>query len=262
MSIPVGEHYGLTKKQQDILGLLYRFRFTTSEQLSQALGISKSVMNKRLQLMVEMGYLGRRFSAEDKLAGKHARYFLGSKGLKVLKKLDTKFNSATLRNMRKENTVSEQFAEYSLGIFDFYNSLRSLHRERLHFFTRSQLANKYDYFADFMPGAYGRLETDKGDKDYFLEYLQNSKPFFTHVRRIKQYSDYFDSGEWEAGTDSSFPKVLLVCDDPVLQKRLLKKSSAILAEADDDLRFYVTTKHSDIWFDLSEPDEVLTRSPI
>jgi hypothetical protein len=103
---------------------------------------------------------------------------------------------------------------------------------------------------------------DGSKKDFFLEYLQTSKPFFTVMQRLKEYAEYFDSGEWEAAIDGDFPSVLLVCDSQRLQNRLMKRSGFALNEADDDQKFYVTSiTELNTWHNLvdqGEPARTLT----
>jgi hypothetical protein len=255
--------YSLTKKQQDILTLLYRFRFATSEQISQALSIGKATINKRLQLMTELEYIGRKYEPEYHLLRKPAAYYLLPKGIAALKGIPgNKFDASILRNISNDQTASDQFIEHSLGVFDIYCQLKAKLGDRLYFFTKSQLVNRYDYFSEFVPSVYIRVVTSGTEKDYFLEYLQSTKPFFAATQRLKEYIEYADSGEWEAETDSPFPKTLLICDKSTMQNRLLKKSTTILAEADDELKFFLATKDEGTWFDLAEPEVALSSSPI
>lgn len=255
--------YTLTKKQHAILKLIYRFRFTTSELLSQSLNISKTTINKRLQLMTELKYIERRFNARDKLLGKHATYFLTSQGFKAFKQSPLTSGALARRNSRNDSKVSDQYIDYHLGVFETYCRLRSLYGERLHFVSKNQLTDKYDYFSEFLPGAYVRLDIDGRQKDFFLEYLQSGKPFFATMKRLKEYIEYADSGEWEAGTESSFPAILLVCDSPVLQERLQKRGLFVLDEADDDLKLYMSSSVSvDAWTDFRLANKTLHLSSI
>lgn len=250
-------------KQIDILRLLYRFRFATTELLTQALELkSKIKMNERLKILLDQEYIGRNFEPEYRLLRKHATYYLLPRGVEALKRIpDNKFDALTLRNTRKDKTASDQFIDYSLGIFGLYCRLKSEYGDNLHFFTKSQLANRYDYFSEFMPSVYVRIVANDTERDYFVEYLQSSKPFFTVIQRLKQYIEYADSGEWEAATNSDFPVVLLVCDGQSLLKRTLKRTGATLNDASDDLKFYATTPaHLIEWQNLVEPDNVASLS--
>jgi len=256
MSTP--EHRPLNNKQLDILRLLYRFRFATTELLTQALDQkSKIKMNERLKILLDQEYIGRNFKPEYRLLRKHASYYLLRKGIEGLGRIpDNKFDGQTLRNIRKDKTASDQFIDYCLSVFALHCQLKSDLGQSLQFFTRSQLTNRYDYFSEFIPGVYMRITTDGVEKDYFLEYLQSSKPFFTAIQRLKQYSEYADSGEWEAETGSDFPAILLVCDKRRLQNLLMKRSGSALSEADDDLKFYITNMAElKAWHNLIDQEE-------
>jgi DNA-binding MarR family transcriptional regulator len=251
----------LNNKQLDILRLLYRFRFATTDLLTLSLQTrSKIKMNERLKVLLDQEYIGRNFKPEYHFLRKHASYYLLPKGIDALKQIpDNKFDRSILRNIRKDKTASDQFIGYCLGVFSIYCQLKAAYGDSLSFFTKSQLANKYEYFSAFLPSVYMRLKVDEIEKDFFLEYLQSSKPFFTVIQRLKQYIEYDGSGEWETETESDIPKVLFVCDQPSLQKRITKRTSNVLEDADDDLRFYVTTQaelaniDTTVWLNLTEP---------
>src|SRR5437868_3895445 len=141
-------HRPLNKKQLDILRLLYRFRFVTTNLLTQALQTkSKIKMNERLKILLDQEYIGRNFSPEYHLLRKHASYYLLPKGIDALKQIpDNTFDTSILRNIRKDKAASDQFIDYCLGVFDVYCQLKTVYGDSLHFFTKSQLANKYDCF--------------------------------------------------------------------------------------------------------------------
>lgn len=260
----ITQHRTLNKKQLDILRLLYRFRFATTELLVQALETkSKIKMNERLKVLLDQEYIGRNFEPEYRLLRKHATYYLLPKGIESLKQVpDNKFSLSVLRSIRNDQKRSDQFIEECLSIFSVFCQLKALHAGNLHFFTKSQLINRYEYFSEFVPSTYIRVVTNDTEKDYFLEYLQSTKPFFAATQRLKEYIEYADSGEWETETDSPFPKVLLICDKPTMQNRLLARSASILGDADDELKFFVATKDEGTWFNLAEPDVALASSPI
>jgi len=252
----------LNTEQIEVLGLLYKFRFGSNDLIARHFGKKdRSFVFKRLKILQEQGLIGKRFDSSYRIQGKPVAYYLLPAGARALQehRTDTVVN---IKAIYKDKTVSEEFIEYCLSIFGIYTQLKTRYGDSLCFFTKNQLT-KYDYFSDFTPSVYIRLNTNGPEKDYFLEYLQSSKPFLTSMRRIKQYIDYSDGGEWEAGTNSEFPEVLLVCDKLALQNRLLKKSATVRAGADDDLKIYVTVKDDKaIWFDLAEPDSELSASPI
>ncbi|HEU5187173.1 MAG TPA: replication-relaxation family protein [Candidatus Saccharimonadales bacterium] len=246
----------LNTQQLEVLELLYKFRFGSNDLIAQYFGKKdRSFVFKRLSILLDQRLIGKRFDSSYRIKGKPAAYYLLPAGARALQenRLDRPIN---IKAIYKDKTVSEDFVNYCFEVFSLYCQLKRTYGDSLKFIAKSQLANRYDYFEDFVPSVYVRLDVDGSEKHFFLEYLQNSKPFFTILRRLKQYIEYADSGEWEAGTNSDFPNVLLVCDSPSLQKRLLKKASSILEDADDELRLYLAIKSNlNEWYDLTEPDE-------
>lgn len=251
----------LNAGQLEVLRLLYKFRFGSNDLFAQYFGKKdRSFVYKRMSTLVGCGLIGKRFESSYRLRGKPAAYYLLPAGARLLQeyKPDKPMN---IKLIYKDKDVSEDFVDYCLEIFSLNCRLKARYGDSLTFLTKSQLAH-YDYFEDFTPAAYMRLQAQDTAGEYFLEYVQSSKPFFTILRRIKQYIDYADEGEWEAATDSDFPRVLLVCDSPSLQKRLIKRSASILSEADDELEFYIADKDAEVWRNLAEPDEVLSLDQI
>ncbi|HSW99551.1 MAG TPA: replication-relaxation family protein [Patescibacteria group bacterium] len=252
----------LNTEQLEVLELLYKFRFGSNDLIAQYFGKKdRSFVFKRLSILQDQGLIGKRFDSSYRIQGKPAAYYLLPAGARVLQE-SRPDKAVNIKAIYKDKTTSEEFIQYCLDMFGLYCKLKAQYGDSLKFLTKSQLA-KYDYFEDFVPSVYMHLDIDGSEKDFFLEYLQNSKPFFTVVRRLKQYVDYADSGEWEAGTESDFPKVLLVCDNASLQKRLVKKASRILEDADDGLRAFITTQDKlDTWQDLTDSDGSLSLSQL
>lgn len=239
----VSARKSLNIKQIAILDLLYRFRFGTTELLAKALDTKhKTKMNERLKILLEQEYIGRHYEASYRLHNKHASYYLLPKGMKVLKKVDTKYNETIFRNIYKDKTASEQFISHNLTIFKIYCDLKTQYGDQLKFFTKSQL-KAYEYFPDPLPDAYFRIATDDADEpvQYFLEFLASTKPFFVSVRKARRYIAYDESGAWD-DTGTSLPTIILACDSETLKQRMDKQITKLESEIDsDELEFITTT---------------------
>lgn len=248
----------LNSDQLEVLNLLYQFRFGTSDLIAKCFGKKSGVfVYKRLKILQEQGYIGKRFDSSYRIQGKPAAYYLLPAGLRKLNEhlVSEGKDELSVKGLYKSPKASDTLIQSCLSIFGLYCTLKEQYGDDLRFFTRGQLT-KYDYFDEFTPIAYMRITFDGIEHDYFLEYLQSAKPFFAIIKRIKEYAEYGDSGEWEAGTDSEFPAILLVCDNQKLQNRLMKNSALALSEADDDLKFYITTSDKlDAWHNLADQDE-------
>ena len=247
----------LNDEQIEVLNLLYKFRFTTSDLLAQYFNKKNGMyVYKRLKILQDQGYIGKRFDSSYRIQGKPAAYYLLPAGLKKLNERRTAKSKNALGAswLYKDTRVGDVFVQHCLSIFGIYCTLKAEYGDCLRFFTKSQLG-KYDYFSDFTPSVYILISKDGAEHDFFLEYLQSSKPFFAILQRLKGYAEYADSGEWEAGTGSTFPIVLLICDNKKLVSLLMKRAGFVLSDADDDLRFYFTTPAGlDVWRDLEDPD--------
>lgn len=262
----------LNAEQLEVLELLYKFRFGSNDLIAQYFGKKdRSFVFKRMSILLGQGLIGKRFDSSYRIQGKPAAYYLTSKGARVLQdrsEPDEK-DGINLKAVYKNTTLSEQFIRHSLDIFTLYNRLTDRYGQKLKFFTKADLSG-YDYFPQPLPDAYLRLKTKEGDTQFLLELYHDNQPFFTAIRRIKQYIDYREEGEW-AVTETDFPAILLVCESFSLQKRLQKQIAKMLSKSlVDDLVFATTTKEElktlndnlKIWQSVNEPDAKLSLQDI
>lgn len=233
----------LNTKQLSILDLLYLFRFGTTELLAEALEGSKIKMNERLKVLLEQDYIGRNYEPEYRLLRKHASYYLLPKGIKVLRGTGDNYDSNILHSIYKDKSASEQFINHSLAVFRAYCQLKNKYGDSLRFFTKSKLT-QFEYFPNPLPDAYIRLESEHGEKQYFLEILQSTRPYFVSVRKARRYVTYAEEGEWEdTGTD--LPSIVLICDTETLKKRLDNHLDKLTNET-DELQFIATLNITEV----------------
>lgn len=246
----------LNDEQLEVLELLNKFRFGSNDLIAQYFGKKdRSFVFKRLKILLEQELIGKRFDSSYRIQGKPAAYYLTSKGARILqdrREPDEK-DEINLKAIYKNKALSEQFIRHCLDIFMFYNQLMEQYGQKLKFFTKADIY-QYSYFPQPLPDAYMRLKTKKGEIQFLLELYDDSQPFFTAIRRIKQYIDYREEGEW-AITETDFPKILFVCESSSTQKRLIKRMVKALDDTyEDDIVFHTTTKEE--LKTLAENDEV------
>ncbi len=249
----------LNTGQLQTLEALRKFRFGSSELVGQYFGKSSGVfVYKRLKILQEQGYIGKRFDTSYRLKGKPAAYYLLAAGARALEE-------SNVKAIYKDRTISEAFIQHCMDIFAIHNRFRLLYGDKLKFFTKTDLAT-YDYFPKPLPDAFVSLKDKQGTKRFFLDVIEAATPFFILERRIKHYTDYSESGEWEA-TDSDFPIILLVCETEALEKRLQKRIDRNSEDSSDELVFYTTTKaqimaaaaeQDAIWQEATEPGTKLS----
>jgi hypothetical protein len=233
----------LNTEQLEVLELLYKFRFGSNDLFAQYFGKKdRSFVYKRLLILLEQGLVGKRFDSSYRLQGKPAAYYLTPEGARRLQ--TARGIEVNIKVIYKDKSVSEQFVRYSLDLFTIYSQLRAQYGDSLKFFTKANLnREEYDYFPHPLPDAYIRLE----DKQFFLDVFHDDQPFFVVARRIKQYVDYDEEGDW-AVTETDLPVVLLVSESSGFAKKLQK---CVLKIADgSEVSFAIVTKSKQLNEDL------------
>jgi hypothetical protein len=190
-------------------------------------------------------------------------------GIKALKQIaDNRYSSKVLRNMAREGAKSDQFINHHIAVFSMYCTLRAVYGDKLRFFTKSQLS-AFEHYPQPLPDAYIRIGDGEDERQFFLDVLHESQPFFIATRKVMQYVTYADEcgEEWERETGTALPSVLLICDSASLKKRLQKKMRRAADNIEgDDMRLYAATTveigDRAGWHDLAIPDEAASLNDI
>ncbi len=231
----------INQKQLELLHVLYRFRFATTDQMAAYLGKPTGTrIYRRIMTLVEQEYVGRNFEPAFRKRDMHATYYLRAKGIAALKdRQDKTYDPKVLHNIYGDAGASEQFIADSITIFDTYTQLKAYYGDKLHFFTKSDLAGfEHGHFPKPLPDAYIRLNTGREGKQFFFDVHTVEQPFFKLPKRIKEYVAHADSRIWQE-TGEELPKILAICDKASTQKRLQKN---ITKQKHTDLRFFSAIK--------------------
>jgi hypothetical protein len=198
----------------------------------------KGALYERLRTLEDQGFIGKRFDSSYKLRGRPAAYYLLPAGVRILAQHR---NIKVTSTIYKNKTVSEQFITHCLEIFTIHNWLRSHYGDQLTLLTKNGMG-VYDFLLRPLPDAFLAIGKQNA-KRFFLDFLEDNKPFFQVTRRVRQYIAYEDSNQW-AVTNADFPVVILVCESPRLEKRLTKYIKRQLYTNSSDVVFYLTNKAS------------------
>jgi hypothetical protein len=266
-----GHRKKLNTEQIEVLELLYKFRFGSNDLTAQYFGKKdRSFVFKRLSILLDQGFIAKRFDSSYRIQGKPAAYYLLPAGARKLQEhRNPEDEEVNIKSIYKDKSISETFIQHSLNIFAAYNQLKAHYGDSLDFFTKSDLTS-YEHYPKPLPDAFLSLEAGGGAKHFFVEIQEDSQPFFTAVRKVKKYIDYKDSGEW-AITETDFPVILTICESVSLQKRLQKQTAKMLDKTlSDDLVFATTTKeelktlkdNDVIWRSTFDLDEKLSLQDI
>lgn len=247
----------LNTEQLEILKLLNKFRYGSKELVTQYLGKKdQSYVFRRLEVLLSLGLIAKRYENNYRLLGKPAAYYLTPLGAKLLQ--ESKNIDINIKLLYKNKATSESFVSHCLNIFTVRNQLKAKYGDTLGFFTKTDLAS-YDYFPQPLSDAF--LSTNKDEKRFFVEIIDESKPFFAATKRIKEYIRYEESGEWEE-TDTDFPALLFVCPTDAMRQRIIKQA----AKLNMDMALAITTQQElanistqdRIWRTIAEPNYAIT----
>lgn len=245
----------LNNDQTQVLELLYKFRFGSSDIIARYFGKpSGAFVFKRMKILEEQGYVARRYDGSYRIKGKPAAYYLLPDGARKLQEdKEVEESKSRIKAIYKDKTVSEQFIQECMDIFSIYIALRSRNSD-IKFFTKADLSHEdYEYFPRPIPDAYAKLQDGK---HFFLQVHHAHQPFFVATRAVKRYVDYFENGVWD-DTGTSFPVILFVVDSVNTRKRLHK----VIGKNVKDIRIYTALKvdvmsnDERIWHDVDEPEK-------
>jgi hypothetical protein len=237
----------MNSRYEEILILLYRFRFLTRQQIQELVGHKHN--GRILQWLNDLtkdDFIIRYYNQKNIISP--AVYSIGLKGRSYLKKnsKELKINTIVLNRIWREQTLSVQFRFHCLTIVDIYLSLLKLTNltgAQLRFFTKSDLHNVIHLPTPF-PDIFFHITEKSGFKRYYFldvfNYFTNQRKF---QKRIEQYYDYYDEETWQDNVDDSqFPVIIFVCSDKKSYSYLNWYLSTKILPENDTLDFYLTTK--------------------
>ncbi len=218
----------ISKKQQEIIRLLYRFRFLNRYHIQTLLHHKTPItINNWLKDLTEKQYIGRIFKRSWTENTIPARYYLSKQGIKYLRTLP-EIHKPDIRRLYKDRTRSLAFIEYCLFIADRY----------IQFLLKtSNTASEYQFYtqSDFSPNSLMRdlkpdyVIVDLKQNSYTLhELIDESTPRYAIRKRISAYLEFFD----DEGSNLNAGVVIICLEKPFdYVSRYIKK----LKETDESL---------------------------
>lgn len=248
----------ITKKQQEILQLLFQFRFLNRPQIQQFLNHNdRRATNDLLSDLTNKEYIGRIYTETFPEKTKPAVYYVVKGGVKFLKSQG--FDEKLLHKFYYEDKRSESFIGQSLLLADIYLDLSK--RKAIEADFKMAIASDYpshelsELLGDLLPSAYIEQTSQESAEQYFLEILSGIS--IERLRqRIKKYLYFYESNEWEGATSEDFPVMLLICPDLktlIYLKRYLKRkltemdAESFIAQLTTIDKFKAHSLTGDIW---------------
>lgn len=237
----------ITKKQNEIISWVVKFRFLSTSQVQQLLG-HKSPRTSQIWLrdLTEKDYLARRYSRTTFFrANSPAVYSLAVGSVAVLGEKRNEDLARLKERLYNERKRSARFIKHCLGIADIFLYLRDNKKvwEKVSPFTRWEL-EKFDYLPDPRPDLYLVVYGTANTRRYFLVAIDDYTPSFIARRQIKQYLEYAQEEGWAKATgDKTLPAVLVVLPNERVKRHIFFYTKALLEEVGEKgLGFFLTTK--------------------
>jgi hypothetical protein len=245
----------ITTKQQEILKLIYRYRFLNRTQIQALLGHKdKRRIISWLKDLRDKQYVDWHYNATDFIAkSKPAIYYLSLNGIRYLREVGC-YPGEELRKRYKEPGRTQVFIDRCLLVADCCIALQAKSGDELKysFVLSADYANpesSHHFLNELKPHLFfAKQQGDEATK-YLLEDFEQTLPRYQLRKRLKDYVDYLAS-EWDE-SNGPVPIALFVCAntaDLLYIKRRVKK---LVEEnwSDEYLQLRVTTlekitKHS------------------
>lgn len=228
----------ITQRQQDILLLLYRFRFLNRSQIQSLLHHknTKSI-NTWLKDLTDKKYTNRIINDLAKIHNTPAIYYLSLNGIKFLK-TQSSCKTQYITKLYKEKTRSEQFINRCLFIADIYLYLTNKYGNSSHFvfYTQSDYT-PYSLIKEIFP--HFVFHKAEGQPLFVAEIFSGITPRFALRKRITNYMEFFTQKAWIKKEKP--PNILLICPDNKMKKFVVKFTKETIEEETTEINFFVTT---------------------
>ncbi len=208
----------ITNQQQAILQLLYKHRFLDRTHI-QALMHHKDkpriitwLKDLREKEYIAWIYDGTDFANKTK----PAIYYLNLNGIRFLRTLN-EYPPAELRKRYKESTREQSFIDRCLILADCCVTLeaKSIDNVQYSYVLEADYIdsdNERYFLNELKPHMCFTKHESAEQTTYLVELFDTTTPRYMLKKRIKDYIEYLNSGDWQAETkDEKSPITLLAC---------------------------------------------------
>ena len=226
----------ITNKQQEIILLLFKFRFLERTQIQKLLNNkSPGAINRLLKDLREKQYINSIYRSKYPDSLKPAIYYLANNGISYLKD-PYGYDPSVLKYLYNEKLRTETFIDRCLLLTDICLGLKNRETDKVKF--KIYLTCDYDkleerdLLRDINPASYLIQKRSNRKKYYFLEILTDIPTQWLR-QRIKRYFKLYEGSEWEVITKRDFPSILIICPNYRVQDYVRKYIKRLLTTLDE-----------------------------
>ena len=276
----------LTPRQQTILILLYKYRFLNRIQIQTFMGHKDyKRINAWLADLRDNHYVEWIYSTDFLEKSKPGIYYLGLNGIRWLKEHQD-HPIEEFRKRYREQSRSQGFIDQCVLVADCCIAMDKKSADSSNTTGKTRINYSYTAQADYADPDNGYHFLNESDlispqlcyektvqtKDdieattYLLEVIEATMPRYRVRKRLKNYIEYLEDGEWQDSTDEDKPNpiAMFVCPsltDMIYCKRATKR---LLEEKwGEDIRMWFTTTEKlkaqgmtgKIWEEVRAPED-------
>jgi hypothetical protein len=260
----------ITKQQQAILRLIYRYRYLNRLQVQAFLAHSDKRRSSRwLKDLKEKDYLSWIYDDTNHTnKNRPAVYFMGLSGIRWLRENED-YPAEELRKRYKDSSRRPDFIARSLviAVCCLNVASKATSRTQYTYVTAADYLSPdsdYNFLEELRPHLFISKETPTTKSSYLLEIFDTTTPRYMVKKRLKHYLEYLSDGYWEDETgDDEPPVVLIACPGGKELAYANRQTQKLLSEIygedipEDIIVSFATTAQltaegvtSDIWVDL------------
>lgn len=222
----------ITKTQQQILLLLYRFRFLNRIQLQTLLhNPDIKNINTWLKNLYDKDYIGRIVNTDSKVNVIPTIYYIGLNGIRYLK-TRKECEKTYIKKLYKEKGKSKQFIDRCLLIANVY--LKKYSSSDFAFYTQSDFKQNA-VIRDILPD-FAFKKKDEG-RFTVVEMSKENMPRYAIRSRIQNFLTFFTEGEWT--TNEKTPFIIFICPNETMKKYIQRYTRSVMEEMDIEVDFNV-----------------------
>ncbi|HVI69267.1 MAG TPA: replication-relaxation family protein [Magnetospirillaceae bacterium] len=274
----------LTPRQQTVLILLYKYRFLNRIQIQTLMGHKDyRRINAWLADLRDNHFVEWIYSTDFLEKSKPGVYYLGLNGIRWLKEHQD-HPIEEFRKRYRESSRSQGFIDQCVLVADCCiamdkkaaeSSTTGKNKVHYSYVTQADYADPDDSYHFLSESelirpqlCYEKTTTTKDDAiaaTYLLEVIEPTMPRYRVRKRLKNYIEYLEEGEWQSETDEDEPNpiAMFVCPtltDMIYCKRATKR---LLEEKEgEDIRLWFTTTEKvkalsvtgKIWEEVKAPE--------
>lgn len=199
----MAENTRLTKQQQRIILLIYKFRFVTKPLLAQILKIRHDSTYEALESLVKIELIVKVYKQSWRIDRRPAYYYLSKKGVTAVRKL-LEVKESAVNSLYKDENASNDFINECLTNLACYIPISQNYPDAT---IRSKTEiNRFKVFPKHRPDFY--IKTSDGD-EAIIVIMPTNLPYFVNNR----LDEYVTHSEEEGWRDGKYPTIAFVLQD-------------------------------------------------